>query len=149
MKFWRELLGNKLWVVPKHFSGFPGLRQAEHRLMMTNALVDQCPVRICVFHVILLANNFYFLKQQQPYYSFIMWHIMLWSSWLYFVIGYPLLWRTNFFGTIFGRFPTYTIVTLRNIQRESNFVQVGIGCTYGQLHKCLQSKPKIQHTGTR
>ena len=29
MKCWRQLLGNKLWVVPKHFSGFPGLRQAE------------------------------------------------------------------------------------------------------------------------
>ena len=24
-------MGNKLWVVPKHFSGFPGLRQAELR----------------------------------------------------------------------------------------------------------------------
>ena len=29
----------------QHFSGFPGLRQAELRLMMTNALVDQCPVQ--------------------------------------------------------------------------------------------------------
>ena len=29
MKCWRQLLGKKLWVVPKHFSGFPGLRQAE------------------------------------------------------------------------------------------------------------------------
>ena len=38
-------LGNKLWVFPKHFSGFPGLRQAELRLMMMNALVDQCPVQ--------------------------------------------------------------------------------------------------------
>ena len=37
--------GEKLWVVPKHFSGFPGLRQAELRLMMTEALVDQCPVQ--------------------------------------------------------------------------------------------------------
>ena len=46
MKCWRQLLGNKLWVVPKHFSGFPGLRQAELRLMMTtNALVDECPVQ--------------------------------------------------------------------------------------------------------
>jgi len=38
--FWK-----KLWVVPKHFSGFPGLRQAELRLMMNNALVEQCPVQ--------------------------------------------------------------------------------------------------------
>ena len=37
-------MGNKLWVVPKHFIGFPGLRQAELPLMM-NALVDQCPVQ--------------------------------------------------------------------------------------------------------
>jgi len=27
------------------FSSFPGLRLAELRLMMTNALVDQCPVQ--------------------------------------------------------------------------------------------------------
>ena len=27
------------------FSGFPGLRQVEFRLMMTKALVDQCPVQ--------------------------------------------------------------------------------------------------------
>jgi len=39
--FW----GHKLWVIPKHFSGFPGLRQAELRLMMTNALVNQCPAQ--------------------------------------------------------------------------------------------------------
>ena len=45
MKFSRQLLANKLWVVPKHFSGFPGLRQAELQLMMTKALVDQCPVQ--------------------------------------------------------------------------------------------------------
>ena len=38
-------LGNKLQVVPKHFSGFPSLRQAELHLIMTNALVDQCPVQ--------------------------------------------------------------------------------------------------------
>ena len=38
--FWR----NKLWVVPKHFSSFPGLRQAEFRLM-TIALVDQSLVQ--------------------------------------------------------------------------------------------------------
>ena len=38
-------LGKKLWVVPKHFSGFPGLRQAELQLLMTKALVDQCPVQ--------------------------------------------------------------------------------------------------------
>ena len=36
---------NKLWVVPKHFSGFPGLRQAELRLIVTNALIDKCPVK--------------------------------------------------------------------------------------------------------
>jgi len=30
----------------QHFSGFLGLRQAELRLMMTNALVDQCPVQL-------------------------------------------------------------------------------------------------------
>ena len=29
MKCWRQLLWNKLWFFPKHFSGFPGLRQAE------------------------------------------------------------------------------------------------------------------------
>ena len=45
MKCWRQLLGNKLCVVPEHFSGFPGLRQAELRLMMMNALADQCPVQ--------------------------------------------------------------------------------------------------------
>jgi len=43
MKRWRQLLGNKLWVIPKHFSVFPDLRQAELRLMMTNTVVDQCP----------------------------------------------------------------------------------------------------------
>ena len=41
----KTALGNKLWVVPNHFSGFPGLRQKELRLMMTNALVDECPVQ--------------------------------------------------------------------------------------------------------
>ena len=41
----KTALGNKLWVVPKHFSGFPGLSEAELRLMMTNALVEQCPVQ--------------------------------------------------------------------------------------------------------
>jgi len=45
MKCWRQLLGNKPSVVPKHFSGFPGLGQAELRLMMTNAPVAQCPVQ--------------------------------------------------------------------------------------------------------
>jgi len=44
-KMLKTAFGKKLWVVPKHFSGFPGLRQAELRLMMTNALVDQCPVQ--------------------------------------------------------------------------------------------------------
>ena len=29
----------------QHFSGFPGLRQTEFQMMMTNALVDQCPVQ--------------------------------------------------------------------------------------------------------
>jgi len=41
----KTAFGKKLWVVPKHFSGFPGLSQAEPQLMMTNALVDQCPVQ--------------------------------------------------------------------------------------------------------
>ena len=40
----KTVLGNKLWVVPKRFGGFPDLRQAELRLMTTIALVDQCPV---------------------------------------------------------------------------------------------------------
>ena len=30
MKCCRQLLGNKLWVIPKHFSGFPGLRQGRN-----------------------------------------------------------------------------------------------------------------------
>jgi hypothetical protein len=34
----KTAFGKKLWVVPKHFSGFPGLRQAELRLMMTRAV---------------------------------------------------------------------------------------------------------------
>jgi len=37
-------------VIPKHFSGFPGLRQAELRLMMTNVLGDQCPVQKGIVH---------------------------------------------------------------------------------------------------
>ena len=41
----KTAFGEQDMVVPKHFSGFPGLRQAELRLMMTNALVDQCPVQ--------------------------------------------------------------------------------------------------------
>ena len=41
----KTAFGDKLWVVPKHFSGFPGLMQAELRLMMTKVLVDQCPVQ--------------------------------------------------------------------------------------------------------
>ena len=40
MKCWRQLLGNKLWVIPKHFSGFPCLRQAELWSMMTKAVVE-------------------------------------------------------------------------------------------------------------
>jgi len=38
-EIFRHLLVNKLWLIPKHFSGFLGLRQAELRLMMTNTLV--------------------------------------------------------------------------------------------------------------
>ena len=41
----KKALGNELCVVPKHFSSFPSLRQAERRLMMTNALVEECPVQ--------------------------------------------------------------------------------------------------------
>jgi len=41
----KTAFGKNVWVVTKHFSGFPGLRQAELRLMTTNALVDQCPVQ--------------------------------------------------------------------------------------------------------
>ena len=40
----KTAFGNKLWVIPKHISGFLGLRQAELRLMMMNALVNQRPV---------------------------------------------------------------------------------------------------------
>ena len=40
----------KLWVFPKHFSGFPGLMQAELRLMTMNALVEQCPVQKGIVH---------------------------------------------------------------------------------------------------
>jgi hypothetical protein len=38
-------------------------------------------------------------------------HVLIFF-WLYLVMGYPLLCHTNFFGTIFRHFPTYTIVRL-------------------------------------
>ena len=41
----KTAFGEQAMGLPKHFSGFPGLRQAELRLMMTNALFDQCPVQ--------------------------------------------------------------------------------------------------------
>jgi len=41
----KTTFGEKAMGLPKHFSGFPGLRQAEHQLMTTNALVNQCPVQ--------------------------------------------------------------------------------------------------------
>ena len=41
----KTAFGEQAMVVPKHFSGFPGLMQTELRLMMTNALVNQCPVQ--------------------------------------------------------------------------------------------------------
>ena len=33
--------------------------------------------------------------------------------------------------------PTYAVVTLRKVRRKSNFVQVGIDYTYGQLCVCV------------
>ena len=41
----KTAFGEQAMGLSKHFSGFPGLRQAELQLMMTNALVDQCPVQ--------------------------------------------------------------------------------------------------------
>ena len=35
--------------------------------------------------------------------------------------------------------PTYAVVTLRKVRRKSNFVQVGIDYTYGQLCVCIQA----------
>ena len=41
----KTALGEQLMGRSQTFRGFTGLRQAELRLMMTNALVDQCPVQ--------------------------------------------------------------------------------------------------------
>ena len=41
----KTAFGEQVMGLPKHFSGFPGLRQAELRLMMTNAVVDECSVQ--------------------------------------------------------------------------------------------------------
>lgn len=63
IKWWRPLSRNRLWVGSRHLIGFPAFRRAEYRLMMVNALVDQCPVqrqkwlRECVEVLRLLREN--------------------------------------------------------------------------------------------
>ena len=44
-EMFKTAFGIKLLVIPKHFSGFRGLSQAELRLMMTKALIEKCPVQ--------------------------------------------------------------------------------------------------------